>query len=60
MNNDFIFTQRKEVIMTSEKTITVIDEKLEMKTFLGEKQLLNSSHFENIDYHDEGELRRAA
>ena len=60
MNNDFIFTQRKELIMTSEKTITVIDEKLETKDFTGRKHLLNSSHFENVDYHDDFELRGAA
>lgn len=59
MKNDFILTQRKEVIMTSDKTITVIDEKLETKDLFGKKQLLNSSHFENIDYHDDFELRGA-
>ena len=31
MKKDFILTQRKEVIMTSDKTVTVIDERLKQK-----------------------------
>ena len=29
MKNDFVFTQVKEVVMTSEKTVTIITKKLE-------------------------------
>lgn len=51
MNRDFILTQVKEVVMTSEKTVTVVNEKLETIDILGRKQLVKSDCTEDVVYH---------
>lgn len=60
MKNDFIFTQVKEVVMTPEKTVTTITEKLEMVDLLGHKQCLKSSHTETEHHNIDFDIGRAA
>ena len=52
MENNFIFTQTKETVMTFEKTVTVETEKLETVDAFGHKKLVKVSHTENVDFHN--------
>ena len=52
MENNFIFTQTKETVMTFEKTVTVETEKLETVDALGHKKLVNLSRTERVDFHN--------
>ena len=52
MENNFIFTQTKETVMTFEKTITVETEKLETVDAFGHKKLIKVSQNESVDYHN--------
>lgn len=52
MENNFIFTQTKETVMTFEKTVTVETEKLETVDALGHKKLVNLSQTERVDFHN--------
>lgn len=52
MENNFVFTQTKESIMTFEKTVTIITEKLETVDAFGRKKLVKISRYENVDFHN--------
>lgn len=60
MENNFVFTQTKESIMTFEKTVTIITEKLETVDAFGRKKLLKISRSENVDFHNKIADGRAA
>lgn len=60
MENDFVFTQTKETVMTFDKTVTIETEKLEMVDTFGRKTLMSMSHSEKVDFHNEVNNRRAA
>ena len=51
---DFILTQTKEVVMTFDKTITHITEKLETVDDFGRKQVQMLNKSESVNYHDNG------
>lgn len=53
MENNFILTQTKEVIMTLERTVTIKTEKLETIDSFGYKKLIRSNKTENVDFHNE-------
>ena len=53
MEKDFIFTQVKETIMTMDKTVTKITERLEAVDAFGHKKCVKSSHSE-VEYHQKG------
>lgn len=52
MENNFVFTQTKETVMTFEKTVTVETEKLETVDALGHKKLVKVSRNESVDFHN--------
>ena len=52
MENNFILTQTKEVIMTCERTVTIKTERLETIDSFGRKKLIRSSKTENVDFHN--------
>ena len=52
MENNFIFTQTKETVMTFEKTVTVETEKLETVDAFGHKKLVKVSQRESVDFHN--------
>lgn len=60
MENNFVFTQTKESIMTFEKTVTIITEKLETVDAFGRKKLVRISQSENVDFHNKINGGRAA
>lgn len=60
MENNFVFTQTKESIMTFEKTVTIITEKLETVDAFGRKKLVKISRSENVDFHNKIAGGRAA
>ena len=60
MNQDFVFTQTREIIMTAEKTVTVVTEKLEKADASGQLQLHGSHRSENVLYHSKEFERRIA
>lgn len=60
MENNFVFTQTKESIMTFEKTVTIITEKLETVDAFGRKKLVKISRSENVDFHNKIADGRAA
>lgn len=60
MENNFVFTQTKETVMTFEKTVTITTEKLETVDFLGRKKLVKISQSENVDFHNKINNGRAA
>lgn len=60
MENNFVFTQTKESIMTFEKTVTIITEKLETVDAFGRKKLVKISRSENVDFHNKIGNGRAA
>ena len=61
MNQDFVFTQTRETTMTSEKTVTIVTEKLETEDENGRRHIRNYRHSKSVQYHDGSqELRRAA
>ncbi len=53
MEKDFVFTQVKEVVMTMDKTVTKITERLETVNAFGHKECVKSSHSE-VEYHQKG------
>ncbi len=60
LEKDFVFTQVKETIMTMDKTVTKITEKLETVDMFGHKKCAFSSHSE-VEYHqDDFDIGRAA
>ncbi len=60
MEKDFIFTQVKETVMTMDKTVTKITEKLETVDVFGRKKCVKSSHSE-VEYHqNDFDIGRAA
>lgn len=52
MENNFIFTQTKETVMTFEKTVTVETEKLETVDAFGHKKLIKTLQRESVDFHN--------
>ncbi len=52
MENNFIFTQTKETVMTFEKTVTVETDKLETVDALGHKKLIKTLQRESVDFHN--------
>lgn len=61
MERDIVFTQTKEVVMTMDKTVTVMTEKLETVDIFGKKHIKAFNRTESVDYHniDSGEWRAA-
>lgn len=61
MERDIVFTQTKEVVMTMDKTVTVMTEKLETVDIFGKKHIKAFNRTENVDYHNigSGEWRAA-
>ncbi len=60
MSDDFVFAQIKEVVITSEKTVTKITEKLETVDFAGRKKCIESSHCEVEHHNSDKDMGRAA
>lgn len=60
MENNFVFTQTRESIMTFDKTVTIITEKLETVDAFGRKKLVKISRTENVDFHNKIADGRAA
>lgn len=52
MKNDFVFTQVKEVVMTSEKTVTIITKKLEKDDGSGMRKLVGNTQTKSVEYHN--------
>lgn len=52
MENNFILTQTKEVVMTLEKTVTIKTEKLETIDSFGNKKLVKTNQSESVDFHN--------
>ena len=48
MEKDFVFTQTKEITMTSDKTVTVITEKLETIDAFGRKTLCGYANSKRV------------
>lgn len=60
MEKNFVFTQVKETIMTMDKTVTKITERLETVDMFGHKKCIKSSPSE-VEYHKDGfDIGRAA
>jgi hypothetical protein len=61
MERDFILTQTKEVVMTMDKTVTVMTEKLETVDIFGKKHIKAFNRTESVDYYSigSGEWRAA-
>ncbi len=61
MERDIVFTQTKEVVMTMDKTVTVMTEKLETVDIFGKKHIKAFNRTESVDYHNigSGEWRAA-
>lgn len=53
MDKDFVFTQTKEITMTSSKTITVITKTLEMVDEFGKRKLCGYTHSKKVDLHQD-------
>ncbi|MBS7297631.1 MAG: hypothetical protein KIG65_00960 [Eubacteriales bacterium] len=51
--DDFVLTQRKEVVMTSEKTTVTLTEKLESVDVFGRRTLIKSSRSESTAFHND-------
>lgn len=60
MENDYILTQTKKVVMTPEKTVTKITEKLETVDIYGQKKCVESYRFEVEENNDVLDFGRAA
>ncbi len=61
MVNDIVLTQTKKVVMTMDKTVTVVTEKLETVDKYGRRKLQNYERTESVENHDLGlDLWRAA
>ncbi len=61
MDKDFVFTQTKETIMTAEKTVTVVTERLERVNMFGRRKLYGYTQSKIVDFHNNAyESRRAA
>lgn len=61
MDKDFIFTQTKETTMTTEKTVTVVTERLEKVNIFGRRKLCGYTQSKTVDFHgDTCESRRIA
>ena len=61
MENDFVLTQTRETTMTSEKTVTIVTEKLETEDENGRRYIRNYRHSKSVQYHaDSQELRMIA
>lgn len=54
MERDIVFTQTKEVVMTMDKTVTVMTEKLETVDIFGKKHIKAFNRTESVDYHNIG------
>lgn len=52
MKNDFVFTQVKEVVMTSEKTVTIITKKLEKDDGSDRRKLVGNTQTKSVEYHN--------
>ena len=59
MNEDFVLTQTKKVVMTGEKTILTHTGRLELVDAFGRKTLLKEDVKESVVYHSD-ENRRCA
>ena len=60
MKNDLVFTQIQKTVMTGDKTVKTVIEKLETVNALGRKRCLKSSYSE-VEYHNnEFDIRRSA
>ena len=58
---DFIFTQTKETTMTSDKTVTVVTQRLEKVNVFGGRKLYGYTQSKIVDFHSNAyESRRAA
>lgn len=61
MKDDFVFTQTKEIVMTSEKTVTIITKKLEKDDGTGQKKLVGNMQTKRVEFHNcEFDVGRAA
>lgn len=52
-DDEYIFTQRKEVVMTSKKTTVTMTEKLESVDVFGRRTLIQSGQRENTVFHND-------
>lgn len=59
-NRDFVLTQIKKVVMTPEKTVTTITEKLETVDMFGCEQCFETSHTETECHNTDFNIGRAA
>lgn len=61
MDKDFVFTQTKETTMTTDKTVTVVTERLEKVNIFGRRKLCGYTQSKTVDFHNnENDLRGVA
>lgn len=60
MEKDYVFTQTKEITMTSDKIVTVITEKLETIDAFGKKTICGYANSKRVKLNDNFNSRRAA
>ena len=56
MKENLILTQKKEVVMTMDKTVTTVEETLETVDLFGKKQTIMTHNSETEKAHNDGEL----